>query len=403
MGWQNRINQTIEPNDILYAVGQGALAVECRSNDSKILEMLCKLTCIQTQCRILTERSFLKTLGGGCSAPVAVDSVLIKRKFIDMENNSIDKDLIESHGYELNIIGSVWSLDGQIEIQASNKCKLNLNAEQDDEVIPRKKIKLSVDITDESQLDAKNSKLSPPQVVDHSKLLDENFTKSNLDELNDTNLDLAGLINVHKDAFKKCPYSSVLTNALSNPTSPIPLVSETNKSEPLESLPDAPTDSHIKCPLSFPVGQDVMGQCPYFDTSDVQNVCKFIEMENNISTQNESAIPVAAVCPHLAKGSTNQTESVAKCPFAHTKPAEAEESSSKCPFLVAPASAATEIEIGPEETCDTLFCGLYPHKCWPLHVYSRCEKLGQDLAAQLIEKNALKVMEIAQNEIRQKA
>lgn len=48
---------------MLYAVGQGALAVECRSNDTYILNMLASLCHLKTQCKILTERSFLKTLG----------------------------------------------------------------------------------------------------------------------------------------------------------------------------------------------------------------------------------------------------------------------------------------------------------------------------------------------------
>lgn len=93
MGWQKRISQTIEPTDILYAVGQGALAVECRSTDIRILSMLQKLACLETQCKILTERSFLKTLGGGCSAPVAVHTNLERRRGSDDE-------------YELNITGA---------------------------------------------------------------------------------------------------------------------------------------------------------------------------------------------------------------------------------------------------------------------------------------------------------
>lgn len=64
LGWYERINQTIEPSEMLYAVGQGALAVECRASDKYILEMLQTLVCHRTQCRILAERSFLKTLGG---------------------------------------------------------------------------------------------------------------------------------------------------------------------------------------------------------------------------------------------------------------------------------------------------------------------------------------------------
>lgn len=40
MGWEKRVSQIIDSDVMLYAVGQGALAVECRIGDNDILEML---------------------------------------------------------------------------------------------------------------------------------------------------------------------------------------------------------------------------------------------------------------------------------------------------------------------------------------------------------------------------
>uniref|UniRef100_A0A8C5B9I6 hydroxymethylbilane synthase n=1 Tax=Gadus morhua TaxID=8049 RepID=A0A8C5B9I6_GADMO len=40
MGWDARISQILEPEDCMYAVGQGALAVEVRARDTEILEMV---------------------------------------------------------------------------------------------------------------------------------------------------------------------------------------------------------------------------------------------------------------------------------------------------------------------------------------------------------------------------
>lgn len=370
MGWHERISQTIEPDDILYAVGQGALAVECRSNDADILEMLQKLTCHQTQCRILAERSFLKTLGGGCSAPVAVNSILTKRKLNEDESAIDDGD-----GYELNVIGSVWSLDGQTEIQAKNKCHVNLNEEQSDECVPKKRAKHD---------DGSNgNKLSPPRVVDHSKV-DKNVQP-----------DVAGLISAHSDAFKKCPYSSLLSNILSNPASPTSTTSDGETSSVDNGV-------HLKCPLNFAVGEDVMGQCPYFDTSDEQNVNKLIAIEESLKQLDQKKCPFSE-----SKGiAENQTieKAATNCPFAHPT----DEAKSKCPFIAAAStSSAADANISHEPNSDTsptetLFCGIFPHKCWPMKVYQKCEKLGQDLAAQLIEEGALKVMEVAQNEIRSK-
>ncbi|CAF4944747.1 unnamed protein product [Pieris macdunnoughi] len=100
MGWANRISKYLPCSDMMYAVGQGALAIECRSDSEEILKMLAPFNHPETYCRILAERSFLKTLGGGCSAPVGVSTKLKK-----LDTN-----------YQLTITGGVWSLDGATKI-----------------------------------------------------------------------------------------------------------------------------------------------------------------------------------------------------------------------------------------------------------------------------------------------
>ncbi|MEQ2223284.1 hypothetical protein ILYODFUR_035170, partial [Ilyodon furcidens] len=72
MGWENRISMILEPEDCMYAVGQGALAVEVRARDEDILEMVSVLHDPDTVLRCIAERAFLKQLEGGCSVPVAV-------------------------------------------------------------------------------------------------------------------------------------------------------------------------------------------------------------------------------------------------------------------------------------------------------------------------------------------
>ncbi|XP_014216233.1 uncharacterized protein LOC106645005 [Copidosoma floridanum] len=118
MGWEDRISQYLESEDTLYAVGQGALAVECREGDSRILSLLEPLNDLQTTLRCVAERSFLKYLGGGCSAPVGVFSTL--------ENK------------ELSVTGAVWSLDGKVLIRDSLKCKLYFPSEETNGEPPKK-------------------------------------------------------------------------------------------------------------------------------------------------------------------------------------------------------------------------------------------------------------------------
>lgn len=72
LGWHGRISQRLEPSFCLYAVGQGALAVETRSSDIKLQQLLDCLNHSSTVVCCSAERAFLHVLGGGCSAPVGV-------------------------------------------------------------------------------------------------------------------------------------------------------------------------------------------------------------------------------------------------------------------------------------------------------------------------------------------
>jgi hydroxymethylbilane synthase len=72
----DRISQYLdsENGNMLYAVGQGAVGVENRSHDPKIQEMLASITHQPTHLATTTERSLLRKLEGGCSAPLGVET-----------------------------------------------------------------------------------------------------------------------------------------------------------------------------------------------------------------------------------------------------------------------------------------------------------------------------------------
>jgi hydroxymethylbilane synthase len=60
------------PLDVMLpAPGQGAIAVQCRADDSRTLELLEKIDHGETRRATQAERAFLAGLGGGCAAPVA--------------------------------------------------------------------------------------------------------------------------------------------------------------------------------------------------------------------------------------------------------------------------------------------------------------------------------------------
>lgn len=93
MDMGDRIHQVISPEISLHAVGQGALGIECRSQDSDILSLLKALEHSETAQRCYAERAFLRELEGGCQVPIGVNT--------------------EVAGETLTITGLVASLDGE--------------------------------------------------------------------------------------------------------------------------------------------------------------------------------------------------------------------------------------------------------------------------------------------------
>lgn len=92
MGWQDRVAQVLTPDECMYAVSQGAMAVECRGDDLDTLQLLSSIHHQHTAISCIAERAFLKTLEGGCSVPVAVHSELNETR--------------------LKLTGAVYSIDG---------------------------------------------------------------------------------------------------------------------------------------------------------------------------------------------------------------------------------------------------------------------------------------------------
>ncbi|CAG8601466.1 17961_t:CDS:2 [Dentiscutata erythropus] len=80
LGLNHRISQILPPTIMLYAVGQGALAIECRDDDKDIIELLSVLEDADTKLRCTAERSLLRALEGGCSVPIGVNTSFVEEK-----------------------------------------------------------------------------------------------------------------------------------------------------------------------------------------------------------------------------------------------------------------------------------------------------------------------------------
>lgn len=62
---------SLDPAEMLPAVGQGTLAVEARARDARTRELAAVLTDVETRTASLAERAFLEAVGGSCTTPLA--------------------------------------------------------------------------------------------------------------------------------------------------------------------------------------------------------------------------------------------------------------------------------------------------------------------------------------------
>ncbi len=70
LGWEARIGETIEADVILPAVGQGALGIEIRKGDERMLRLVAGLIDKPTERATAAERALLRRLEGGCQVPI---------------------------------------------------------------------------------------------------------------------------------------------------------------------------------------------------------------------------------------------------------------------------------------------------------------------------------------------
>ncbi|EAU37056.1 porphobilinogen deaminase [Aspergillus terreus NIH2624] len=115
LGLQDRITQYLDSKNggMLYAVGQGALGIEIRKDDPLMHEMLKNIGDDETTFASLAERSLLRTLEGGCSAPLGVESEWIpssgSSRKLRMRSIVVSVDGKESA--EVEVDGDVDSVD----------------------------------------------------------------------------------------------------------------------------------------------------------------------------------------------------------------------------------------------------------------------------------------------------
>jgi hydroxymethylbilane synthase len=70
LGLSQRISEVLQPHVCMPAVGQGAIAVQCRLKDTEAGEILAPLDDAESRMAIIAERALLGALHGGCQVPL---------------------------------------------------------------------------------------------------------------------------------------------------------------------------------------------------------------------------------------------------------------------------------------------------------------------------------------------
>src|SRR5439155_3135247 len=85
IGHAELITERIDPALVLPAPAQGALAVECRSDDDELIALLAQIDDAETRTAVETERAFLAALDAGCTAPVGALARIVAPGVLSLE------------------------------------------------------------------------------------------------------------------------------------------------------------------------------------------------------------------------------------------------------------------------------------------------------------------------------
>jgi len=109
LGLESRITQKFSSDEMLPAVGQAALGLETRSEDSETIQAVSQLNDLRTHAAVMAERTLLRSMRAGCLAPLACNAVV--------------------HTDSIRILARVFSPDGKTKIEAEHEITHALDLE----------------------------------------------------------------------------------------------------------------------------------------------------------------------------------------------------------------------------------------------------------------------------------
>jgi hydroxymethylbilane synthase len=103
LGLQQRITSPLDYEQMLPAPGQGALAIETRSQDARVRTVVSTLNHPPSAIAVSAERAFLQRLGGGCNVPIAAyarvtqDIMVMDALVASTDGRRIVRDSVKEH------------------------------------------------------------------------------------------------------------------------------------------------------------------------------------------------------------------------------------------------------------------------------------------------------------------
>jgi len=112
MGWAERIAEIIPAEISLPAVGQGAIGIEVRKDDSEVRDLVSKLDDKETGICVTAERALMKRLEGGCQVPVGALSRIengelsLSAMVASLDGKEFVRDVISGSPSDAELLGT---------------------------------------------------------------------------------------------------------------------------------------------------------------------------------------------------------------------------------------------------------------------------------------------------------
>jgi len=111
LGWLERATDLLSPEVMLPAVGQGALAIQLRTDDAEAVEVVRAVDHPETRVAVTAERAFERRLGGGCQAAIAAlgeaqgDRLRLRGLVADPAGHHLIRDEVEGPTEDAEALG----------------------------------------------------------------------------------------------------------------------------------------------------------------------------------------------------------------------------------------------------------------------------------------------------------